>query len=109
MTHVWQYHNDRSRYGVWISSVFGSYDLKVIDINAPGYVKPKESTTWNDYDVEQQATIVEEWFHNGASKTDRWYPFIRLVVRSGRIAFPRDLTLNELNRDLADLRARRLD
>jgi hypothetical protein len=96
MAHVWQYHNARSRYGVWGSSLTGSYTF------TPG--KP-----WNDYDVEQQASIVEQWFHNGQKKTDPLYPYIRLVVRSGRLDFPRDLTLSELNRDLADLRARGLD
>lgn len=96
MTHVWQYHNARTRYGVWASSVAGTYDF------TPG-------KAWDDYDVEQQASIVEQWFHNGGKKTDPLYPYIRLVIRAGRVDFPRGLTLNELNRDLADLRARGLD
>jgi hypothetical protein len=96
MTHVWQYHNDRTRYGVWVSSVFGSYSF------TPG--KP-----WNDYDVEQQASIVEKWYKNGSKTTDPLYPYIRLVIRAGRLDFPRDLTLRELSNDLADLKARGLD
>lgn len=104
MTHVWQYHNSRSRYGVWASSVFGTYDF------TPG-------DPWDDYDVEQQASIVEKWYSNNAKhwsnksllKADPLYPYIRLVIRSGRIWYPRTLTLNELNRDVADLRARGLD
>lgn len=96
MTHVWQYHNARSRYGVWGSSLTGSYSF------TPG-------KAWNDYDVEQQASIVEQWYSNGEKKTDPLYPYIRLVVRAGRLDFSRDLTLSELYRDLADLRARGLD
>ena len=49
MTHVWQYHNARGRYGVWASSITGSYSF------TPG-------DPWNDYDVEQQASIVEQWY-----------------------------------------------
>jgi hypothetical protein len=54
--------------GVWVSSLFGSYDFK-----------PGES--WDSYDVEQQASMVERWFHNGEQKTDVLYPYIRMVVR----------------------------
>jgi hypothetical protein len=93
MTHVWQYHNTGSRYRIWASSLAGSYTVKV-------------GSKWNDYDVEQQATLVEKWFHDGGKKTDPIYPYIRLVVRSGRLDHPRTLTFSELNRDLAYLRAR---
>lgn len=96
MTHVWQYHNDRSRYGVWVSSVNGSYTF------TPGQA-------WNEYDVEQQASLVERWYENGAKPTDPLYGYIRLVIRSGRLDYPRDLTLTQLNRDVADLRVRGLD
>lgn len=96
MTHVWQYHNARGRYGVWASSVAGSYSF------TPG-------DPWDDYDVEQQASIVEKWYSNGEKKADPLYPYIRLVIRSGRLDFPRSLTLNKLSQDVADLRARGLD
>lgn len=96
MTHVWQYHNSHGKYGVWASSVFGSYSF------TPG-------DPWNDYDVEQQASIVEKWYSNGRNKTDPLYPYIRLVIRSGRLDFPRGLKLSELTRDLADMRARGQD
>ena len=100
MTHVWQYHNVRTRIGLWISHFFGDYDF-----TAGG--------SWDSYDVEQQASIVEKWYHDGEKKTDQLYPYIRLVVRSHLSAdglrYASSLTLNELNRDLADLRARKLD
>ena len=103
MTHVWQYHNLRSRMGVWVSSVFGDYDFK------PG-------GSWDSYDVEQQASIVERWHHDGEQKTHVLYPYIQMVVRTSggpsmgdALQFAVGLTLNELNRDLADLRARGLD
>jgi hypothetical protein len=103
MTHVWQYHNVRSRVGLWVSSVFGSYDFK------PG-------GSWDSYGVEQQASIVERWHHDGELKTHALYPYIQLVVRTSggpsmgdALEYASTLTLNELNRDLADLRARGLD
>jgi hypothetical protein len=37
------------------------------------------------------------------------YPYVRLVIRSGRLTFPRGLDLVALKKDLQDLRARHLD
>lgn len=99
MTHVWQYRNDSGvmRSAIWARSPFGAgYDYKL--------GKP-----WDDYNKEQQAHIVEDWYTNGRLKSDDRYPYVRLVIRSGRIDFPRTLTLDELKRDLADLRRRNLD
>jgi hypothetical protein len=106
MTHVWQYHNGQKlfgRTGVWASSLTSGTP------GPSGRQRFTPGNPWNDYDVEQQASIVEEWFSNKEKKTDQLYPYIRLVIRAGRLDFPRGLTLNELSRDLADLRARGLD
>ncbi|HEY6982507.1 MAG TPA: hypothetical protein VH499_16260 [Reyranella sp.] len=85
------------RSAIWARSPFGAgYDYKL--------GKP-----WDDYNKEQQAHIVEDWYTNGRLKSDDRYPYVRLVIRSGRIDFPRTLTLDELKRDLADLRRRNLD
>lgn len=108
MTHVWQYHNRggmTARVGVWISSVGGSYEFTAGD-------------PWNDYDVEQQASIVEKWYHDfkanaATEKTHPLYPYVRLVVRSANnkhaLRYAGGLTLAELARDVADLKARGLD
>jgi hypothetical protein len=101
LTHVWQYHNSHSRMGVWGSSVAGGYAF------TPG-------DPWEDYNVEQQAEIVEKWFYGkkdlaDPNKADPLYPYVRLVIRSGRIAYPRTLTLAELAKDLAELKARGMD
>lgn len=104
MVHVWQYfHNTKTvpRYGVWASSVLGSgYDFK-------------EGGPWGSYNVEQQAQIVETWFNKGEKPEHILYPYVRLVVRSAgagsALEYASGLNLNELNRDLADLRARGLD
>jgi len=105
MTHVWQYHNRKSlrgRFSVGISSFFfGHYDSSGGD-------------PWDSYDVEHQASIVEKWYHDSAKPTHILYPYIQLVVRAAfagedALRYAGGLTLNELNRDLADLRSRGLD
>jgi hypothetical protein len=99
MTHVWQYYNDSGvmRSAIWARSPFGAgYDYTL-------------GSPWDSYNKEQQASIVEHWLKNGQKKTDDRYPYIRLVIRSGKIEYPRRLTLDELKRDLADLQRRHLD
>jgi len=71
MTHVWQYH-----YGwtvkassVW-ASTFGSYEF------TPG-------DAWDDYNAEQQASIVEKWHKRGRKKTDELYPYIVRIIWGG--------------------------
>lgn len=103
MTHVWQAFNDSNwtmARSAWAQSWFGAgYDY------TPG-------DSWDSYNVEQQAHIVEDW-HKYKDRyptlaEDR-YPYVRLVVRSGRLGFPRGLDLATLKKDLQDLRARHLD
>jgi hypothetical protein len=99
MTHVWQYYNDSGvmRSSIWARSPFGA---------GYGYTKGK---SWESYNKEQQAHIVQDWHNHGGTKTDDLYPYIRLVIRSGRIEHPRRLNLDELTRDVLDLRQRGLD
>jgi hypothetical protein len=103
MTHVWQAFNDSNwtmARSAWAQSRIGA-----------GYeYTPGDS--WDSYNVEQQAHIVEDWHkYKDRSPTlaeDR-YPYVRLVIRSGRLGFPRGLDLATLKKDLQDLRARHLD
>ena len=68
--------------------------------------------SWDSYNVEQQAHIVEDWHHykdSAPTLAEERYPYVRLVVRSGRLTFPRGLDLEALKRDLQSLRDRHMD
>ena len=72
MTHVWQYFHG---YNVKLSSIWGQtlgdgYDA------VPG--KP-----WDDYNVEQQASLVEDWYTGGMTSSDDRFPYIEKVLRKG--------------------------
>lgn len=102
MTHVWQMFNQSSAVMVrsaWAQEFGAGYEYR------PG-------DSWDSYNVEQQAHIVEDWNHykkiSPLLAEDR-YPYVRLVVRSGRLDYPRGLTLEELKKDLQSLRDRHLD
>jgi hypothetical protein len=108
MTHVWQYFirsGVTARERVWASAAGAR-----APIIGRGYdFTPGES--WASYNVEQQASIVESWHSNGRLKNNPLYAYIKLVLQSrgDALDYASGLSLNELNRDLASLRARHLD
>jgi hypothetical protein len=75
MTHVWQYYHGywvvlRS---AWANSRFGAgYSYTV-----------QASDAWDDFNVEQQASLVEHWFSGGMSTTDDRFVFIEKIIRAG--------------------------
>lgn len=75
MTHVWQYFHGYwvvSR-SVWANEFGQGY----------GYTL-EDSDAWDDFNVEQQASIVENWFKNGTmSLIDERYPFIEKIIKPG--------------------------
>jgi hypothetical protein len=97
MTHVWQYFRTHGRMRLWASSIGGDYTFKA-------------GKAWEDYDVEQQASIVEKWFARDKKDTDELFPYVHLVVRSAGQGAALDhamkLSLAELTRDVEDLRKR---
>jgi hypothetical protein len=75
-TGVWQYYQGywvvlRS---IWANSRFGAgYDYTI-----------GASDPWNDYNVEQQVQLMEDWFDGGTmSTTDDRFVFIEKIIRAG--------------------------
>jgi hypothetical protein len=87
MTHVWQYYYGYTvkASSVWASTL-GSYEF------TPG-------AAWDDYNAEQQASIVEKWHKNGEKKTDELYPYIARIIHGGANPRLTKLTLDELKVD----------
>jgi hypothetical protein len=72
MTHVWQYFHG---YNVKLSSVWGQ-------TLGDGY-EAVPGKSWDDYNVEQQASLVEDWYTAGANTSDDRFPYIEKVLRKG--------------------------
>jgi hypothetical protein len=74
--HVWQGNNSvlPSAY------VFSSIINQCFRANAYAYEPGKR---WSSYNVEQQASIVEDWFMSGESTSSVLYPYIVNHVRKG--------------------------
>ena len=72
MTHVWQYYHG---YGVvlrslWANTLGAGYEY------TPG-------NPWDDYNVEQQAHIIEDWHLHGQSPTDPRFVYVDKIIRKG--------------------------
>jgi len=74
LTHVWQGHNGTTGVGY----IFNSLYHQAVDKDAYNYTAGQ---AWDDYGAEQQAHIVEDWYHNGCLSSDPLFPYIRDNIR----------------------------
>ena len=81
LTHVWQGVNRRHAFDYILDSVynqvrFGShaYDLNRDDVGKKG---------WGEFNAEQQAMIVENWYVAGMSESDDAFTYIKDNIRAG--------------------------
>jgi hypothetical protein len=90
LAHVWQYHHGRQ---VKLSSLYahtiGSYKFKAGD-------------PWIDYNVEQQASIVEGWHKADMKKDHELFPYICGVIWTGGNDRVINLSYAELKSEFAD-------
>ena len=79
LTHVWQGENSDWTWGY----VFNSLHHQLIrGEHAYDYDPDKlGESEWDDYNVEQQANIVEDWYSGGKKETDPRYKFVKSVIR----------------------------
>ena len=87
LTHVWQY----SR--MWSVDV-AARCVYAQEIGA-GYTY-KAGAPWGEYNLEQQASIVEDWSKRGRKEDDELFPYIHYIVRNegpyGRDISPTDFS-----------------
>jgi len=76
LTHVWQGHNSDFA----ASYIFNSLWHQAVDKDAYAYTVGQ---AWGDYNVEQQAHLVEEWYALGCKESDGRFPYIRDYIRKG--------------------------
>ena len=74
--HVWQGKNSVFA----LSYVFNSVYNQCVRANAYAY---SPGQAWSSYNVEQQASIVEDWFMSGEPPSGNLYPYIVNHVRTG--------------------------
>jgi len=90
MTHVWQ-----GKHSVFaLSATLGALAAQCRGMSVSGgfsgrsgayaYSVTSPLTPWGNFNPEQQAQIVEDWYHDGSSSSADVFPYIRDYVRKGR-------------------------
>lgn len=84
LTHVWQGHHRRVAWEYMVESMIaqGHAIIKEGDRNKAYEYKPGEP--WDDYNVEQQALLVQDWYRNGMRTDDERFTYIVNHIRAGR-------------------------
>lgn len=80
LTHVWQGVNRRHAFDYILDSVYNqvrfgkhAYDLNQDDVGKKG---------WGEFNAEQQAMIVENWYVGGMSESDNAFTYIKDNIRA---------------------------
>jgi hypothetical protein len=81
LTHVWQGSHRKNPFDYMVDSVYNQirYGNKAYDLDD----KDVGTKKWGEFNAEQQGMIVENWYANGRSETDKAFTYIRDNIRTG--------------------------
>lgn len=84
LTHVWQGHHSQFAWEYIINSLIAQGHAILKEGNRNRAYDYEPGKPWGDYNVEQQASIVEDWFRNGMRPDDELFTYINDHIRAGR-------------------------
>jgi hypothetical protein len=84
LTHVWQGYYGGLGWEYMVQSMIAQGHAILTQGNRNRAYDYKPGKPWKNYNVEQQALIVQDWFRNGMSEGDERYTYIADHIRAGR-------------------------
>ncbi len=84
MTHVWQGRNDKSAMTFVRNSIMNQTKSNVRGSSHSEAYDFTPGQNWSTYGVEQQASLIEEWYRSGMPQSGDLWPYIRDYVRKGK-------------------------
>lgn len=81
LVHVWQGQHSHLSGGYQASSLLSQAWAIVTGRGRNAAYRYTAGEEWGSYNVEQQASIVEDWFKNGSSESDALFRYIRDNIR----------------------------
>lgn len=84
LTHVWQGQHDTLGFGYMIESVISQGKSLITSGSTDGAYNYTVGKDWTDYNVEQQAEIVEDWYAGGMPENSAAFRYIRDNIRPGK-------------------------
>jgi hypothetical protein len=84
LTHVWQGHHSSFAWAYMIESMVAQGHAIITQGNRNRAYDYTPGEPWENYNVEQQALIVQDWYRNGMSTDDPLFTYIANHIRAGR-------------------------
>lgn len=84
LTHVWQGHHSAFAWEYMVSSMLSQGHAILTTGDRDNAYTYKPGKTWSKYNVEQQASIVADWFADGMKTDDKLFTYIDKHIRAGR-------------------------
>jgi hypothetical protein len=81
LTHAWQGQHSSNPFGFMVNSLLHQGMSLWRTGNRAGAYRYEVGRAWDSYNVEQQASLVEDWFFNGMQTTDPRYTYIVSNIR----------------------------
>jgi hypothetical protein len=84
LTHVWQGHHSTFSWQYMVNSILSQGRAIIFHGSRGKAYEFKAGKAWGDYNVEQQAYIVQSWFADGMKTDSELYVYITENIRAGR-------------------------
>jgi hypothetical protein len=85
LVHIWQGQNSFVPWGFMINSAYHQLKSILLTGSRNGAYEYTLGETWSDFNVEQQANIIENWYASGMKETDDdAFVYIRDNIRKGQ-------------------------
>ena len=84
LTHVWQGFHSNLGWEYMVNSMISQGHAILTKGNRNRAYDYKPGKAWKEYNVEQQALLVQDWFRNGMRDDDERFGYIVNHVRAGR-------------------------
>jgi hypothetical protein len=84
LTHVWQGYHSGLGWEYMVESMVAQGHALITEGDRNRAYDYKPGEPWDDYNVEQQALLVQHWFSNGMRDDDDRYTYIVNHIRAGR-------------------------
>jgi len=84
LTHVWQGYHSGLGWEYMVESMIAQGHAVITQGNRNRAYDYKPGEPWGNYNVEQQALLVQDWFRNGMKTDDDRYTYIVNNIRAGK-------------------------
>ena len=84
LTHVWQGYHSALGWEYMVNSMISQGHAMLLQGDRNKAYDYRPGAAWDDYNVEQQALLVQDWYLNGMREDDERFTYIVKHIRAGK-------------------------